>query len=185
MRSHRVFAVASLIAALSAGCQGQTSTTGSQSATAASAQGEASKAIVQSFLDQLSQGDTTKVDSLVAETFVEHQMLPGMVPGRAGLKAMIASFHTSFPDLKNTVHDMSVDGDKVWMYSNMSGTMKGEFMGMKPTGKSFDVEAFDLVRIENGKMAEHWGTLDAMAMMDQLGAMPPAAGAGKGAKAKK
>jgi steroid delta-isomerase-like uncharacterized protein len=183
VRSHRVLAVVSLIAALSAGCQNQASTTGSQGATAANAQGEANKALVQSFMEQLAQGDTTKVDSMVAETFVEHQMLPGMMPGRAGLKAMIAGFHTSFPDLKTTVHDISADGDKVWMYSSMSGTMKGDFMGMKPTGKSFDVEAFDLVRIADGKFVEHWGTMDAMAMMGQLGAAPPAAG--KGAKAKK
>jgi len=182
VRAHRLFAFASLIAALSAGCQNQASTTGSQGAMAANGQGEANKAVVQSFLDQLSQGDTTKVDSLVAETFVEHQVMPGMMPGREGLKAMIASFHTSFPDLKTTVNVISADGDKVWMHSNMSGTMKGEFMGMKPTGKSFNVEAFDLVRFENGKIVEHWGAMDDMGMMQQLGATPPAAG--KGPKAK-
>jgi predicted ester cyclase len=67
----------------------------------------------------------------------------------------------------------------------MSGTMKGEFMGMKPTGKSFNVEAFDLVRVENGKAVEHWGVLDGAAMMAQLAGTPPSAGAAKGAKAKK
>ena len=175
MNAYRLFAVVSFVALLSAGCQSQSSNTASQGAPVADAQGEANKALVRSFLDQLSQGDTTKVDSLVAENFVEHQMLPGMTPGREGLKAMIAGFHKSFPDLKTTVNVMTADGDKVWLHSNMSGTMKGEFMGMKPTGKSFNVEALDLVRIENGKMAEHWGAMDDMGMMAQLGATPPAA----------
>jgi predicted ester cyclase len=182
-RSFRFLAVVSLIAALSAGCQSQTSTTGN--APVADAQGEANKALVRSFVDEMTSGDTTKVDSLVAESFVEHQEMPGMAPGREGVKAMIAGFHVSFPDLKNTINDIGVDGDKVWMYSNMSGTMKGEFMGMKATGKSFNVEAFDLVRIENGKAVEHWGVLDAAAMMAQLAGTPPSAGAAKGAKAKK
>ena len=184
-RSYRFLALVPLIAALSAGCQSQPSSTGSQDATTANAQAEANKTIVRSFLDQLAQGDTTRVDSLFAEAFVEHQMMPGMTPSREGLKSMIVGFHTAFPDLKNTVNDITADGDKVWMYSNMSGTMKGEFMGMKPTGKSFNVEAFDLVRIENGKIAEHWGSMDNMAMMEQLGATPPASAAGKSAKTRK
>jgi predicted ester cyclase len=56
---------------------------------------------------------------------------------------------------------------------------------MKATGKSFNVEAFDLVRIENGKAVEHWGVMDGAAMMAQLAGTPPSAGAAKGAKAKK
>ena len=180
-RSYRFLAVVPLFLALSAGCQSQSSNTAAQAASAANAQGEANKAAVRAFMDQMMQGDTTRVDSLVAENFVEHQMMPGMIPTREGLKAMFVVFHNAFPDMKSTINDISADGDKVWIYSNMSGTMKGGFMGMKPTGKAFNVEAFDLVRFENGKVVEHWGALDNLAMMQQLGAMPPAGAA----KAKK
>ena len=182
-RIYRFLAVVPLIAALSAGCQSQTSTTGS--APVANAQGEANKTLVRSFMEQMMAGDTTKVDSMFAEAFVDHQTMPGMTPGREGLKSMIVGFHSGFPDLKMTMNDVTADGDKVWIYSTMSGTMKGEFMGMKPTGKSFSVDGFDLVRVENGKIAEHWGAQDNMAMMEQLGATPPSAAPAKGAKAKK
>jgi len=184
-RSYRFLAAAVVIAALSAGCQGQTNSAGSQNATAANPQGEANKTLVKSFMDQMAAGDTTKVDSLFTDSFVDHQTMPGMTPGREGLKALIAGMHSGFPDLKMTVNDVTADGDKVWVYSTMSGTMKGEFMGMKPTGKSFSVDGFDLVRLENGKIAEHWGAQDNMAWMQQLGVTPPSAGAAKGAKAKK
>ena len=179
-RSHRFIAVVSLIAALSAGCQNQASNT--QSAPVANAAADANKALVRSFMDQMVAGDTTKVDSLFADAFVDHQSMPGMAPGREGLKSMIVGFHSAFPDLKMTMNDISTDGDKVWMYSTMSGTMKGPLMGMKPTGKSFSVDGFDLVRIENGKIVEHWGAQDNMAMMEQLGATPPSAGAAKSKK---
>jgi predicted ester cyclase len=127
-------------------------------------------------------GDTTVVDSFIAENFVEHQQMPGMPPGPAGLKAFIMAWHGAFPDLQMTVNDMAADSDKVWIYSTMSGTMKGPLMGMKPTGKAFRIDGFDLVRIENGKAVEHWGMTDMGGMMQQLGLNMASAGGKKGAK---
>jgi predicted ester cyclase len=54
----------------------------------------------------------------------------------------------------------------------MSGTQRGEFMGTPPSGKRFEVTGFDLLRIREGQVAEHWGVMDAMKMMQQLGAIP-------------
>ena len=52
------------------------------------------------------------------------------------------------------------------------GTQTGEFMGMPPTGKSISVGVIDIFRIAGGKIVEHWGQMDSMGMMQQLGAMP-------------
>jgi hypothetical protein len=57
------------------------------------------------------------------------------------------------------------------------GTHKGEFMGIPPTGKSVSFGVIDIIRIAEGKVVEHWGLMDSMAMRQQLGAMP-ASGAG-------
>ena len=45
-------------------------------------------------------------------------------------------------------------------------------MGMPPTGKSISVGVIDIFRIAGGKIVEHWGQMDSMGMMQQLGAMP-------------
>jgi predicted ester cyclase len=45
-------------------------------------------------------------------------------------------------------------------------------MGMPPSGKRFEVTGFDQVRIRDGQVIEHWGLMDAMKMMQHLGAMP-------------
>lgn len=50
-----------------------------------------------------------------------------------------------------------------------SGTQTGEFMGIPSTGKHFAVGVFDVMRIEDGKFVEHWGQMDSMGMMQQLG----------------
>jgi predicted ester cyclase len=53
-----------------------------------------------------------------------------------------------------------------------SGTQKGEFMGIPPTGKSVSIGVIDIIRMADGKVMEHWGQMDSMGMMQQLGAIP-------------
>jgi len=162
------------------GCSSKTSSTTTEQTPSANATVQANESGTRTFLAGMARGDTTVVDSFIAENFVEHQQMPGMPPGPAGLKAFITAWHTAFPDLQLTVNDMAADSDKVWIYSTMSGTMKGPLMGMKPTGKSFHSDSFDLVRIENGKVVEHWGLSDNDGMMQQLGVTMPSAGGKKG-----
>jgi len=69
-------------------------------------------------------------------------------------------------------HEVLVDGDLLCCRATMSGTQHGEFMGMPPSGKRFEVTGFDLLRVCDGQVTDHWGVMDAMKMMQQLGAMP-------------
>jgi predicted ester cyclase len=49
---------------------------------------------------------------------------------------------------------------------------QGELMGMAATGKAVEFESIDIIRLEDGKVAEHWGVTDVMSLMQQLGAVP-------------
>ena len=180
MSGRRIVGALALIAVLQAGCQSSSQNTNTNAT--ANAAAETNKAAVRHFMETaIAGGDTTIVDSMVSANLVEHQTMPGMPTGRDGVKAFIVQWHAAFPDLKVEIHDMMADSNEVWVYSTMSGTMTGPLMGMKPTGKSFQVDAFDLVRIENGQAVEHWGAQDSGAMMQQLGLAMPAGG-GKSSK---
>lgn len=172
-RHIRIVSVLCIAVLVFAGCQSKSSSTSTETASSTNATAESNKQAVEAFMAGMARGDTTVVDSFVAENLVEHQQMPGMASGPAGLKAMIAQWHEAFPDLQMTVNDISADSNKVWVYSTMSGTMKGPLMGMKPTGRTFHMDGFDLVRMENGKAVEHWGESDNMAMMQQLGLSMP------------
>jgi predicted ester cyclase len=53
------------------------------------------------------------------------------------------------------------------------GTMKGDFQGMKANGKKAEWEEMHIARFNAaGKMAEHWATVDQLAMLTQLGFAP-------------
>jgi hypothetical protein len=56
-------------------------------------------------------------------------------------------------------------------HQTTTGTNQGEFMGAPATGKSIEVSEIHIVRIVNGKAVEHWGLMEDMAMMQQLGLM--------------
>jgi predicted ester cyclase len=69
-------------------------------------------------------------------------------------------------------------GDRVMARFRMTGTHRGEFMGVPPSGRRIDIEGYDEVRLVEGRASEHWGAMDGMALMQQLGAVPEGAPAG-------
>lgn len=132
-------------------------------------------AAIKRFYDEvMGKGNMKAIDELVAEDFVEHYLPdPSMPANRAGVHQTMAMFRTAFPDLQVTLEDLVAKGDKVWTYTTMRGTHKGELMGMPATGKKIEVKGFDIVRFVNGKAVEHWGLSDDYTMMMQLGVIPP------------
>ena len=77
---------------------------------------------------------------------------------------------TAFPDFHTEIEDLTIDGDKVWVRAKFSGKNTGQFMGMSPTGKSFQADAIDIIRVnQRGTMIEHWGVFDQASMLQQLG----------------
>ncbi len=121
-----------------------------------------------------SKGKVNMVDELLAHNFVDHEPLPAGLPqGREGLKLLVAGMRTGFPDLQVTVNDLISHGDKVFARCTFSGTHKGAFMNIPPTGKRVSFESLDIVRYSGGKTAEHWGVTDNLSLLTQVGAIPP------------
>ena len=143
---------------------------------------EQNKALLRQFMEEIfNRGNMRRADELLAPDFVEREELPPGIPrDREGVKQLTTMLHSAFPDFKFTIDDMIAEGDKVVVRSTWSGTHKGEFMGIPPTGKSVSFGVFDIVRIAGGKVVEHWGQMDNMRMMQQLGVIPvPGEGEGQ------
>jgi len=79
----------------------------------------------------------------------------------------------AFPDLRMDVEDVVADGSKVVARVRYSGTQRGEFQGMPASGRSADEQLIDIFRFgDDGRVAEHWGVIDLLTMMQQLGFVP-------------
>jgi predicted ester cyclase len=72
---------------------------------------------------------------------------------------------------------MVAEGDKVAIRLNVTGTHKGEFQGIPPTGKKLSLDEMGFITLINGKISEGWISADTMRLIQQIGGLPPTAAA--------
>jgi steroid delta-isomerase-like uncharacterized protein len=128
---------------------------------------EANKAIVRRFIEAYNKRNLDSIDDSVAPDYVDH----ANQVDREGLKQLYKMGFTAFPDWHETIQDIIAEGDKVWVRLAYTGTHKGEFMGLAPTGKKITSEAVDIYRIVKGKLAEYWNVTDNVNIFRQIGAI--------------
>jgi predicted ester cyclase len=122
------------------------------------------------FIDEVfNKGNLSYIDKYSTPNLIDHTPLPGLAPGPEGLKQFVAGMRTAFPDLHYTVQDSVVEGDKVVTRATARGTMKGDFMNMPASGKSAQWEEIHITRFAEGLAVEHWGIVDQLSMLTQLG----------------
>jgi C-1 hydroxylase len=128
---------------------------------------EKNKALVRRFIEAYNKRKLDLIDDFVAPDYIDHEKNIG----REGLKQLIAMGINAFPDWLETIEDIIAEGDKVWVLLTYTGTHKGEFMGLNPTGKKITSKAVDIYRIVNGKLAEYWNVTDNLNIFKQVGAV--------------
>lgn len=111
----------------------------------------------------------------VDDSFVEHQVMPGVTPDKKGLMEAMSAMIAGAPDLQGEVLDSIVSGNTVAARARFWGTDTDGFMPPAPaTGKPFSFEGIDITTFnDEGKAIEHRGLFDVMGMMGQLGLLPP------------
>ena len=116
-------------------------------------------------------GKIELIDELFAPNFVDHDP-SNPLPGLDGVRQLVSMYRGAFPDLRLTIEDEITEGDRVVTRFTGRGTHKGPLIGIPPTGKRVTITAIDILRFENGRIAEHWGNQDLLGMMQQLGVIP-------------
>jgi steroid delta-isomerase-like uncharacterized protein len=130
-------------------------------------------ASVRRVYDLINAGDIDGLSRQFADDFVEREELPGIPPTKAGVLQYFRILIAAFPDFRMDVEDVIASGDKAVARVRLTGTHKGEFLGMPATGKSVAVNLIDIIRFGGDGLArEHWGVADQLSLLQQLGAIP-------------
>ncbi|MET1089773.1 MAG: ester cyclase, partial [Arthrobacter sp.] len=105
-------------------------------------------------------------------SYLDHdEALPGQPPGKEGVKYFVKTMRTAFPDIRvKEIEPVVAAGDMEACHTVLTGTHRGELAGIPGTGKSVEFDCTDIIRVENGKVAEHWGNTDTLKLMQQIGA---------------
>jgi predicted ester cyclase len=109
-------------------------------------------------------------DRLYAPDVVDHNLQPGQGAGLDGIKQVIGVYRSVFPDLHLTCDDVLSSGDRIAVRWSATGTHEGGDLGVPPTHKKAQLTGIDIVRIEDGRIAERWGETNGLELMAQLGA---------------
>jgi steroid delta-isomerase-like uncharacterized protein len=136
---------------------------------------EENKAVVRRFFAALDDQDVDTVGDLLASDYRLHfDGNPEMDRG-AGI-GFFSAFLAAFPDISHQVQDQLAEGDRVATRILVRGTHQKEMMGIPATGNEIAISAINMVRVDDGKIAEHWVNSDSLGMMMQLGVVPPPGG---------
>ena len=131
------------------------------------------KAIVRRFIEEVfNQRNVEAVDTYMASDYVDYVIPPGVPPTREGFKQFISMFLAAFPDFHYTIEDEIAEGDKVVNRLTARGTQQGELQGIPATGKQATWSEIHIGRMAGGQLVEHWGSIDQLGMLQQLGVIP-------------
>lgn len=119
------------------------------------------------------QGNFAHLDELVTPDFLNLALPPDM-PNRGpdSMRQLVMLLRTAFPDLHYTIEALVAEGDTVASRVTMSGTHLGPFLGIPPTGRSFQQAQMHFVHYRDGKASEHRAVRDDLGLMQQLGVIP-------------
>lgn len=117
-------------------------------------------------------------ESAIEEMFAEDGIANGLndadgnpLRGPEGFKTLFRSFTSAFPDLKITVEDTVVEGDKIAARCRVTATHDGHGVGVAPTNQPVEFSGMTIVRVMDGKITEAWNEFDFMKMYQTLGAL--------------
>jgi steroid delta-isomerase-like uncharacterized protein len=140
---------------------------------AAPAAEESNRDVLERAVELINAGKVAEgVTALFAEDAVDHDPAPGQGPGRAGFLDFFGTLTAAFPDLRLTPRHLTSDDEHVSMAFTVSGTHRGAFNGVPPSGRSFKVSGVEIFRFADGRVVERWGLTDDMSLLGQLGLLP-------------
>ena len=115
------------------------------------------------------------VDEVVDTSYSYHDpSSPDFGGGPQGYKARVVFYATVFPDMRFVIEDPIAEGDKVVLRWQVSGTQRGDLLGIRATGKFTTGSGITVLQFKNGKVVDDWCLWDALSLLRQLGALPAA-----------
>ena len=124
--------------------------------------------------DNINSGNVDVAVESFAEDAVDHDPAPDQGPGREGFRTFFSALTAAFPDARIEPAQIVADEDNIAIAYTLTGTHRGDFNGIPPTGRRIEVRGVQIGRFENGKIVERWGSSDELGILKQLGVDPVA-----------
>jgi predicted ester cyclase len=125
------------------------------------------------FEEVFNKGNLAIIPEFIAPEYEFSNPMGIPAKGPDGFKQLATMMRNAFPDVRYIIDDMFAEGDMVATRVTMTGTFKGEMMGIAPTGKKITLPVVLITRWVGGKEVQAWEALDTLSFFQQLGIKPP------------
>ena len=116
-------------------------------------------------------GDLGAIPDIYADDFVFHwskSYAATVSHGHEGIEAVIQDTLALFPDWQEDIVDRVIEGDRIVTHYTSTGTHKGAFLDLEPTGRRIKIDEISIFRVEGGKVAEQRCPVDDLTLLRQL-----------------
>ena len=133
---------------------------------------EQNKTVVRRFNKEcIEQGNEESFKELLADNVINHSAPTGMSDGKESFYHFLNNIlRRGFPNLTVEILEQVAERDFVTTRKRIRATHTGEIFGIPPSNKEIEINIIDIIRIENGKYAEHWGQSNFDEVLKQIAA---------------
>lgn len=134
---------------------------------------ETNKAIERRFVEEFwNENKLDNVEDFYAADYSRHDPnTPNVALGPEGVRQVAAMLRAAFPDVRLKIEDLLAEGDLVATRWTATATHLGEYQGIAPTGKKFEVKGISITRFVDGKIMDEWVSWDAAGLLKTIGAI--------------
>jgi steroid delta-isomerase-like uncharacterized protein len=116
------------------------------------------------FYEVVSRGNVSSLEEIVSDKHILHDPEKGQIIGIDALRETVLDMRTAFPDLNVAIYDVIANGNNVSARWTLTGTHRGEWNGIAPTGKRVEATGLSFMRIKDDKIQESWNIWDRLSM---------------------
>jgi predicted ester cyclase len=127
---------------------------------------EENKALIRSLYEADNKKDLSILDEVISPDFFDPTF---QLRGPESYKQFETAFFKGFPDWVETIDDIVAEGNTVWVSFTGTGTHKGEYRGLAPTGKKVTFRGVQIWHIVDGKVVSKDSIIDLLEALKQLG----------------
>lgn len=129
---------------------------------------EANKNRIREYYSAFNRGGDVPFEVFFSPDFVDHNGYPDQIKGPDGVREGYRLWTRAFPDCRAELADIVAENDKVVVRTIATGTHRGTFLGVAPTGKGVAVEGISIYRMREGLICERWGLTEGEKLMKSL-----------------
>ena len=113
-------------------------------------------------------GDVDAFDDLLWPDVVVHAPLGLSTADREAEKEVWRTAKAAMSDIRHDIRELFNDGETLIARAVVTGTLRGEFAGIRADGRHFEIDQVLIAKVRDGKVCELWEIADTGTLVRQL-----------------